>query len=152
MQTTPTNATAPPIASHFGIPSPRIQPAPSAIRIGPVLTTMAVVPASSVRSAMLSTTLYAPNQASPKAVTCSHSCRVGRTQRLPIMVRLRSTEPTIRRPSASAPPLKYAAAPRKTTKALAQASTVTMIAPVTSDDTRCGCAVDVAGMAVIPSR
>src|SRR6185437_8753479 len=52
----------------------------------------------------------------------------------------RSTVPTTRRPSATAPPVKYGAVPRMTTNALAQAMTVTTMAtrtpgrrPVDSD-------------------
>ena len=65
MSMTPKNATPAPMMSHFGTPSPRMTPAPSAIRIGPSPTIMAAVPASSVCSAMLRATLYAPNQAMP---------------------------------------------------------------------------------------
>ncbi len=59
MSSTPRNATPAPMASQRGIPSPRNNPAPSAMRIGPMLTIMAVVPASSVCSARFRATLYA---------------------------------------------------------------------------------------------
>ncbi len=44
ISSTPRNATPAPIASQRGMPSPRKSPAPSAIRIGPMLTIIAVVP------------------------------------------------------------------------------------------------------------
>jgi hypothetical protein len=57
MSTTPANATAMPATSHRGKPSPSSRPAKTAIRIGPMLTSIAVVPASRYCSAALSATL-----------------------------------------------------------------------------------------------
>jgi hypothetical protein len=79
MRIAPMNATPAPIASHFGMPSRRNTPAPSAIRIGPMFTIMAVVPASIDCSAVLSAKLYSANQKTPNPMICSHSRRLGRT-------------------------------------------------------------------------
>jgi len=54
---TPPNATAQPAKRPGGKPSRRKIPAKIAIRIGPVFTSMAAVPASTRRSAAFSTTL-----------------------------------------------------------------------------------------------
>jgi hypothetical protein len=57
MRTTPAKATVMPATSHRGNPSPRSSPAKTAIRIGPMFTSIAVVPASRCCSAALSATL-----------------------------------------------------------------------------------------------
>ena len=134
MSTAPTNATPAPIASHFGMPSRRNTPAPSAMRIGPMLTIMAVVPASMDCSAVLSATLYSANQNTPNPMICSHSRRFGRTHFLRPTAKTMpsSTAPTASRPSASAPPEKYGPVPRMTMNALAHARIVTTIAMMTS--------------------
>jgi hypothetical protein len=54
---TPVKATAQPANSQRGKPSARKMPARMAIRIGPVLITIAAVPASTRRSAALSVKL-----------------------------------------------------------------------------------------------
>lgn len=125
---TPPNATAAPTASHLGMPSPRNAPAPSAMRIGPIPTIIAVVPASRVCSAMLSATLYAPNHARPNTTMSSHSRAFGRTHVRRIRSSDRKTVPTRSRPRASSPPPMCAPTPRITTKALAHARIVTPIA------------------------
>ena len=102
--TAPLNATSAPITSQRGKPSPSSSPANSAMRIGPTLTSIAVVPASTRCSAALRATLYAANQATPATAMSSHSRRFGVIHR-----RLTSTDtpsarvPTSRRPSASGP-------------------------------------------------
>ena len=55
--THPANATAHPAKRPGGKPSPRNTPAMIAIRIGPVFTSIAAVPASTCRSAAFSATL-----------------------------------------------------------------------------------------------
>jgi hypothetical protein len=57
MSTHPPKATAHPARSPGGKPSPRKIPARIVIRIGPVLTTIAAVPASTRRSAAFRVTL-----------------------------------------------------------------------------------------------
>jgi hypothetical protein len=57
MSTTPRNATPVPMSSQRGTPSPRKAPPPSAIRMGPIPTSIAEVPASRVCSEMFSATL-----------------------------------------------------------------------------------------------
>jgi hypothetical protein len=57
MSTTPAKATAVPATSQRGKPSPRTSPARTAMRIGPMLTSIDVVPASRCCSAALSARL-----------------------------------------------------------------------------------------------
>ncbi len=101
-----------------------------------MFTIIAVVPASSVCSAMLRVTLYAANQATPKIVMSSHSRPVGRTQWCPIRSSDSAAVPTISRASASEPPAKCGETPRMTMNALDQARSVTMIAITTDADRR----------------
>ena len=92
------------MTSHRGKPSPNSSPANSAMRIGPTLTSIAVVPASTRCSAAPSATSYAANQARPDTAMSVHSLRLGATHR-----RLTSTDtpsasvPTSSRPRASGP-------------------------------------------------
>ena len=103
--TAPVNAISAPITNHRGNPSPSSNPANSAMRIGPTLTSIAAVPASMRCSAAFSATLYTPNHARPQSVISAHSRAVGGTQR-----RRPTTSPapsasaaTRSRPSASGP-------------------------------------------------
>ena len=96
-----------------------------------MLTIIAVVPASRLCSARLSATLYAPNQATPKTTTSSHSRPVIRTHLRPTTTAPSTIVPTVSRARASAPPSKCGATPRMTTNALAHASTVIAIATTT---------------------
>ena len=126
---TPPNDTAIPAASRRGNPSCSSQSPSSARRIGPMLTSIAAVPASTSRSPQLSVTKYSPNQSSPEPRITGQAARVGQPPPLSSHTTPRASEATSRRPSASAPGAKCPPALRIATKAEAHSTTVTAAAP-----------------------
>jgi len=72
--------------------------------MGPTLTSIAAVPASTRCSAALSATLYTPNHDAPHSASSAHSRPVGATQRrLTSSTTPSASAPTTSRPSASEP-------------------------------------------------
>jgi hypothetical protein len=78
----PADATAHPARNRLGKPSRSIRPASNAISIGPTLTSIAAVPASTRLSASLSATLYTTSQSTPYAAIRVRSLRTGSGSRL----------------------------------------------------------------------
>src|SRR6266498_2880366 len=121
----PANATAIPASRRGGNPSFSSQPLSSAISIGPMATTIAAVPASTLRSAQFRAIMYRPNHKIPAATIPGHAARGGIPSRRISSMTPSVIDPTARRPSANAPGLKCGVASRMATNAEAQSSTVT---------------------------
>lgn len=137
INTAPANATPAPTISQRGKPSPSRPPASSAMRIGPVLTSIAAVPASTCSSAAFSATLYTANHVTPQTATSTHSRPEGRIHaRRASITASSATAPTTSRPSASAPGLNASPRARIATNADAHAMTVTSTAASTSPGRR----------------
>lgn len=124
----PANATASPARRRVGRPSRRNTPAKMPRKIGPVLTSMEAVPASTWRSASLSARLYAPNHSRPAATMNPKSRRLTGTQPRVSRSAPSATEPTNRRPSAIEPGENVSATSRMPTNADAHRMTLTLAA------------------------
>jgi hypothetical protein len=122
--TAPANDTATPAISRRGKPSLSSQPPSSAIRIGPMLTSIEAVPASTCRSPQFSTTMYSPNQSRPEARIPGQAAFGGSPPPLARHMTARASEAVSSRPSASAPGVKWPPALRMATNAEAQSTTV----------------------------
>ena len=99
----PAKPTMHPATSRLGKPSRRNSPLRIATKTGPVFTSMAAVPASTVRSAWLSNRLYAPNQSNPHASNPGTSPRRGSGCRRTTTSTPSATLPTSKRASAREP-------------------------------------------------
>src|SRR2546422_2850987 len=127
--TTPANATVPPMTSARESGSRRNTTARATRKIGPTLTSIAAVPASTRRSASLRTTLYRPNHRRP-AISSSPTSR--RAARVHPRVRSRAPNrmlPSVSRPSARAPGENARPAALMPTNAEAHRQTETRAAP-----------------------
>src|SRR5215831_10327598 len=123
--TAPANDTASPASRRRGKPSRSSQPPSTAMTTGPMLTTIAAVPASTCRSPQLSVTMYTPNHSTPVPAMPGQAARGGQPSPRASQTAPRTSEPASSRPRASAPGSKYRPASRIATNADAQASTVT---------------------------
>src|SRR5215471_4141005 len=123
--TAPANETASPASRRRGKPSCSSQPPSNAITTGPMLTTIAAVPASTWRSPQLSATMYTPNHKTPVPAMPGQAARGGQPPPRASQTAQSTREPASTRPRASAPGSKYRPASRIATNADAQASTVT---------------------------
>src|SRR5215472_13401890 len=123
--TAPANDTASPASRRRGKPSCSSQPPSNAITTGPMLTTIAAVPASTWRSPQLSATMYTPNHKTPVPAMPGQAARGGQPSPRASQTAPRTREPANSRPRASVPGSKYRPASRIATNADAQASTLT---------------------------
>src|SRR5215831_4233080 len=151
--TAPANDTASPASRRRGKPSRSSQPPSTAMTTGPMLTTIAAVPASTCRSPQLSVTMYPPNHSTPVPAMPGQAARGGQPSPRASQTAPRTREPASSRPRASAPGSKYCPASRIATNADAQATRVTdTAASARRSSPEPGRALVLAGTRVFPRR
>src|SRR5713226_8296709 len=129
----PRKATRHPSITWAGRPSLRNGPANRAMRIGPTLTSITAVPASTWRSPAFKPTLYSPNHRTPNKRTQIRSLREMTGRDRGNATATRTTMPTKRRPIVIEPGEKVPARARIATNDEAHIVTVIIAAPNARD-------------------